>query len=443
MNWRKLPPYRRMPHTRTNRFCHSATAADLDSTEWQSIPELAQTEADLTLIFLAPNSIKYIYPNNDPFFSANYYVDLGSYAGVNLSYFSADEYVNVMACQDQYQYCNGGDKNKCTPLTGYQQAYAAINSTKVGLNMIQESIATRIILNSRTLSTYHSIGGRGAQALRVSETVQDRNQMARVPDNQWQVEVSSWFAVSMARLQRSAVEFAAPSLSKSEYPPGSYLQEPEGIAAAMCYSQKVGLVSDTISFSVLGLIIIFAVGVAVILLYLVLEPLVAWFQRKTNAGGYRRVRWVMDDKMQVQRMMFEEAGMGGVWTNLDGTIPITEGKAVFADLHHVDPQNPRLGRQWTGKGDDGLVQQGNSAVSTTAATHPYDDQYVSPIGEYNPVLGTATVVPMPTPYPSEKPNGQHAQQYQVYQKQVYHALTPQGGHSPAGSLDNGRSPNTH
>lgn len=459
------------------RLCYSATAADLDSPLWQSIPELAQTDADLTLIFLAPNAIKYSYPNNDPFFGANYYVEGGSYAGVNLSYFSADEYVNVMACQDQYQYCNGDEEDKCTPLTGYQQAYAAINSTNVGLNMVQESIATRIILNSRTLSTYHSIGGRGAQALRVSETIQERNQMAPIPDNQWQVEVASWFAVSMARLQRSAVEFAAPSLSKTAYPAGSYLQEPEGISRAMCYSQKVGLVSDTISFSVLGLVIIFAVGLAAILLYLILEPLVAWFQRKTNSGGgggYRRVRWVLDDKMQVQRMMFEEAGMGGVWTNLDGAIPVTESKDVFADLHHVDPRHPRLGRQWTGK-DDGafiITPQGDPVVSTAAdtvaataaavaAVSPDEEHYVSPIGEYNPVLGIATAVPMPTPYPypypspSEKTNGQHQpqkhqpqqqqqqQQYQVYQKQVYRALTPQRGYSPEGSLDNGRLPNAY
>jgi hypothetical protein len=351
-----------------------------------------------------------------------------------------------MACQDQYQYCNGDDEKRCTPLTGYQQAYAAINSTNIGLNVVQQSVASRIILNTRTLSMYHSIGGRGAQALRVSETIQERNQMAHIPDNQWQLEVASWFAVSMARLQRSAVEYAAPSLRKTEYPAGSYLYEPEdAISHAMCYSQKVGLVGDTISFSVLGLVIILAVGVAVILIYLVLEPLVAWFQRKTNAGGYRRVRWVMDDKMQVQRMMFEEAGMGGVWTNLDGAVPVTENKDVFGDLHHVDPRQPRLGRQWSTKADGTFFQQGNSPV--VAAAPPTldhrDDHYVSPIGEYNPVLGTATVVPMPTPYPNEKQGTGHQQHYHVHQKQVYHALTPQRGHSPNGSLDNGVPPNVY
>ena len=87
------------------------------------IPELKPADSDLTIIFLAPNAIKYNHPTSDPFFSANFYVELGSYGGVNLSYFSADEYVSAMACADQYQYCNVADaSSECTPLTGYQPA---------------------------------------------------------------------------------------------------------------------------------------------------------------------------------------------------------------------------------------------------------------------------------------------------------------------------------
>ena len=57
-------------------------------------------DADLTIIFLAPNAIKHSYPLSDPLFSAIFYVDLGSYNGANLSYFTADEYVSRMACAD-------------------------------------------------------------------------------------------------------------------------------------------------------------------------------------------------------------------------------------------------------------------------------------------------------------------------------------------------------
>jgi hypothetical protein len=113
----------------------------------------------------------------------------------------------------------------------------------------------------------------------------------------------------------------------------------------MCHSQKVSYTGTTVSFSVLGVVIILAVGGAVILTYLVLEPFVAWVQRRSQLGEFRRLKWIMDDKFQVQRMAFEEAGMGGSWRNLDGSVPVTGQKGVqFGDLHGVDSAAPRLGK---------------------------------------------------------------------------------------------------
>ncbi|RVX69850.1 hypothetical protein B0A52_05684 [Exophiala mesophila] len=333
-----------------------ATQAPLDATQWTSIPELDQTSADLTLIFLASNSIKYTYPTNDPFFSANFRVDLGTFAGVDLSYYSADEYVGVMACQDQYQYCSVNmAENQCTPLTGYQQAYSYINetsSTSLEFNSLQFAVASRLILTSRALSIYHSIGGRGASALLASETVQNQNQLSELSSTQWQREVSSWYDVSLAKMQRSAVEYAASSVSKDAFPPGSYLEEPfDAATKALCYSQKVGILGDTVSFSVLGLVIVLAVGMVIIIVFFLLEPTVSWLQSRGVRGGpgsFRRVRWILDDKLQVQRMMFEEAGMGGKWTNLDGHVPVTEARdVIFGGLEGVDFKEPRLGRSQT------------------------------------------------------------------------------------------------
>ncbi|EXJ72608.1 uncharacterized protein A1O5_03754 [Cladophialophora psammophila CBS 110553] len=333
----------------------NAIQVPLDDIGWLPISQLDPVDADLTIIFLASNAIKYSTPNSDPFFSANFYVELGSWNGVNLSYFSADEFVSVMACADQYQYCSLGDghavdRSKCTPLTGYQQAWTALNSTAVNLNGMQYGVASRIALNSRGLSTFHAIGGRGAQALRAQDTISDRVQQVTLPDDQWQVEVSNWFAVSLARLQHALFEYAAPSVAKVDMPVGTYLQVPfDELSRAMCRSQKVSLSGDTVSFSVLGVIIILAVGGAIALLYLLMEPVVGWVQTRLQWGEFRRVRWVMDDKMQVQRMAFEGAGMGGAWTNLDRSVPVTMKKdVVFGDLGGVDFGAPRLGHQ--GKG---------------------------------------------------------------------------------------------
>lgn len=314
-----------------------------------------------------------------------------------------------MACADQYQYCNGddgdNDNTKCTPLTGYDQAWASLNSSAMGLNDAQYTVASRIALSSRALSTFHSIGGRGAQALRAQDTIYDRVQQIPLPDDQWKVELQSWFAVSMARLQHAMVEYAAPSTSKEAMPVGAYLQEPLDAAShAMCNSQKVSLEGETVSFSVLGVAVILAVGTAVVLIYLLLQPLVGWIQRRMKLGEYRRVRWVMDDKMQVQRMAFEEAGMGGTWTNLDGSVPVTQGRDVFGDLSDVDFNAPRLGKQWIAAKKDVAGSEDNVVLSPLL---------------HQPLIDTKSPAQMQMHY--AKPN----RPYQVYQAPVYQALTPQ------------------
>ncbi|KIW73509.1 hypothetical protein PV04_01622 [Phialophora macrospora] len=374
----------------------------LDAAAFLAIPELNPPDADLTIIFLASNAIKYNYPTSDPFFSANFYVDLGSYNGINLSYFSADEYVSVIACTDQYQYCNGNDRARCTPLTGYQQAWAAIDATKLNLNEVQYTVASRIALSSRSLSTFHSISGRGASALRAQETIYDRVQQVVLPDDQWQIELANWFAISLAKLQQAIVEYAAPSVKAEDMPVGAYLQEPLDTASkAMCYSQKVAFTGSTVSFSVLGVVIILAVGGVMILLHLVMEPLVGWIQRLFQWGEFRRARWVMDDKFQVQRMGFEEARMGGEWTNLDGGVPVTKrGDVLFGGLHGMDLKTPRLGKQWAEK--TGL----DSEIVTPS---DFADESASSIQ-------STTLSQQQSPF---------QYQYQLYRKPTYQALPRQ------------------
>jgi hypothetical protein len=384
----------------TDASSNSAIQALYNDSTFVPIDDLTPDMYDLTIIFLAANAIKYRYPTSDPFFSANFYVDLPSLSRQNLSYFSADEYVSAMACADQYQYCNAGsleNSAECTPLTGYQQAFMALNSTRLNLNDLQYSTATRLALSSRSLSTFHSISGRGAAALKAQETIYDRVQQVRLPSTQWKLEIEFWFATALAKLQHSIVEYTAPTLSKSNMPVGTYLQDPLTTAdRALCYSQKVSVTASTVSFSVLGLSITIAVGGLIILIYLLLEPVVGFLQRRYGWGEFRRVRWIMDDKFQVQRMMFEEADMGGIWIKTNGGVPVTEGKGhVFSDLHDVDFERPRLGR---------MSSKGGVSGSTTPT----------------PQMGYASNHGAGFAMANEAP----VRSSVVYQKQMYQALQP-------------------
>ncbi|KPI39496.1 uncharacterized protein AB675_5103 [Cyphellophora attinorum] len=310
----------------------SITASPGSSAGWNPIDELARTDADISLIFLAPNSIQFYKPNTDPMFAATTKFDAGSTASIDGTYYTSDNWVNIMACTDQYQYCHpnsnpADNKDQCTPLTDYATAWTSIYDPKLNLNDVQQLVASRIALNSRALSIHHGISGRGASALRATEYVSERAQLEIKP-NQWQVEVNSWFDVGLARLQRSIVEYAT---GPDFLPEGTYLQRPgstDVISKAMCGSQMVRSADGTVSFSVLGISIIFAVGALIIFIYLILETCIGFLQRKMRWGDYRRVRWVMDDKLQVQRMAFEGAGMGGEWRNLSGNVPVTAHAAM-------------------------------------------------------------------------------------------------------------------
>ena len=163
----------------------------------------------------------------------------------------SDEYVNVMACTGEHQYCNPTD-SQCTPLAGASQPFESINTTS--MNAIQTTTAMLIGLSTGQTSLSNSVGGRGAPALRALETVNDLSQAPLSP-NQWQIEVSSWFATELAKLQRSIVEYAT---GPSNVGPGSHVQkfEDDLITTALCGSQKVHTNGTTIVFSMLGVGII-------------------------------------------------------------------------------------------------------------------------------------------------------------------------------------------
>jgi hypothetical protein len=51
---------------------------------------------------------------------------------------------------------------------------------------------------------------------------------------------------------------------------------------------------------------------------------VGWIGLKSH------LNWVLDDKLQLQRMVFEARGVS--WTNTQGSIPVTEGGERFPSL---------------------------------------------------------------------------------------------------------------
>lgn len=325
-----------------------------------------------------------------------------------------------MACTDQYQFCNPllPESTACTPLFGSHDAFTNIAS--ISLNALQQTTASLIYYNLRPTSMYYSIYNRGAGALRAQEKVILLAQ-SDITDTHWHTEVTSWFDTALAKLQRSVMSYAA---GPEHVVPGSHIQKPTGpLTSAMCYSQKISTSSDTVSFSVLGVAIILAIGILIIGIWLTLETAIGWVQRRYNWGDYRRLRWIMDDKMQLQRMAFEEAGMGN-WSKLSSNVPVTEKDQVFGGLRHVDPDQPRLGERWT----TAAPATGMSGLAAAAAASTVT---------YNPTTGRLSGVPTPGMSHSaiasqvNEQNEKKNNGLSVYEKPVYHAITPPGSESGA------------
>ena len=358
---------------------------------WIPIPELNRTDADVAIFVLAQNSIYYDSPVSDAFFSANIVLlspEVGT--GVNLTYYKTDKYISALGCVDQHQFCNPINK-KCTPLTGSNIARGFF--PELAFNARQSATAWRILLQTMFINMYFSAHGRGSNALRASETLSDLEQVG-LPNYQWQVEVDSWMAVGMAKLQQLIVQYATgpPSVAGNSF----VLQPQDSDWQAMCDAQKVRSADGTTSFSVLGVAIILILGAFLILTNLVLDICVGFIQHKLDWGDHKRLQWAIDEKLQLQRLAYEEAGQG-VWSGGASAVPVMRMQDRIGIPKNVDRSHPKLSLANHGRPESIIPLRSGWPQSETSLRHSsvpeaetlmgvkaawYDVQAVEPVPGY-------------------------------------------------------------
>ena len=251
------------------------------------------------------------------------------------SYYLSDRYVNVLGCTDQHQFCNPATGN-CTQLTASDPVFQEIPT--IGLNEVQTATALRLGLPILFMNTYFSVNPRGVNAFRASETIHDGIQVA-LPNNQWITEVSSWFGVSLAKLQQKTIQYATgPSYDIQTIGPSTKEE------VNMCENQIIRSQGGTVSFSVLGLCIILIFGGILIVTSLVIDSLVGLIRRKLDWKKYKSLQWSLDEKLQLQRLAYEEAGQGD-WSGCAGSVPVMKNGVRIGVPKHVDEMHPRLSQR--------------------------------------------------------------------------------------------------
>jgi len=142
--------------------------------------------------------------------------------------------------------------------------------------------------------------------------------------------------VSLAAMQRSAAAFARPAefdvgiggagdgggLDEGNTGDGNslqYITKAEGEMGKLCRGVLARSPAHT-SFSTLKMFLALLLGLLVLASHLLLPKLVAWVQKKTGTGLYKRLAWIEGSAFQLQRMAAEGRG-AGPWEGKEEDVP--------------------------------------------------------------------------------------------------------------------------
>ncbi|KAI1112279.1 hypothetical protein F5Y14DRAFT_463742 [Nemania sp. NC0429] len=307
-------------------------------TTFHPIPELLGKDRDVFIVFLSANGVLFLHKTLDPWFRATEPVILNFLSGKSqVTAYRQDRAASTLACTYQEQYCIAPFSNEsCTPLGPSLEARQLIlqqaSRNEEVFQRIQWAIAAAQNLEPNPLDVVETLG---PQAL-VARRKLLQGEQGNLPLDQWKNEVQHWFDISLAAFQNAYVKTAAgPPTSIHEVG----IQRPaNNEEKKICRNQKV-ISTDYVSFSFLGLMIILVLGLVLIIVSFSLEHLAICIQTRWGGSGHRRLEWITNGTLQLQRLVHEELGIGE-WEDCDDTIPVTRQLDDLAVLDLSNEKHP-------------------------------------------------------------------------------------------------------
>ena len=301
--------YAYVPESTLTGYGYSVFAYESRATgaqEWEPINDLQILDADAAIFFIGFNSIYFSQPSDDPVFAAHRKETLPlSPGGDQGVFYNPDRVVAVMACVEQYRFCNPNN-NACTSFVGRHQLQDSELLSNLGLGGQQRRVANRIAMAAREIGLHNAVQTRQSNALRAQDTTLSSLQLP-LPSNQWQIEVSGWFEEGLSKLQLLVHDYAAPRMANQEGGELRLVTDNNSTIDsvgqdALCENQLTRDLQGTISFSGLGLIIIFGIGCIITFLSLMIEQVGRFAQNlfSVEYRDYRQTRWKFDDLLQLQ-----------------------------------------------------------------------------------------------------------------------------------------------
>lgn len=180
-------------------------------TSWRPIPALKITDADIIILFLSANWVRFSSEVQDPWYLAHRKVEPAIYA---------DEASSPIACKIQQQFCypDLSGASRCERFAGMYDDSAAFE--------YKERQKATYVWTSTVMSQLHDVYNiasvLGASAL-ASKFQMMGSIQGPIPDNQWQIDLEYMHNITLANLQSAAVTIARgpsnPTLLKYVSPP--------------------------------------------------------------------------------------------------------------------------------------------------------------------------------------------------------------------------------
>ncbi|KAI0435284.1 hypothetical protein F5Y09DRAFT_349536 [Xylaria sp. FL1042] len=325
---------------------------------------LRRPDADIFLIFLSGNGVQTASPTNDSWYRSNvpsvHQIAEEGRDGVAIAYVP-EEAGSPLGCASQVQVCKGpsGENNSCTVLGSTTDAWtgaAALFGVKeTNLSEYQsfdpliamyadDEDASRYFWLAGIYANYPSAITQPILKLGYQSLDSYKNYFSGVQgqleDDQWKLDVTSWWNISMALQQASFVDSAfGPTY------PGIYQLKQNATNAgqkSICQNQKI-LSTRYTSVSLFGLYFTYIIGVLIIIISFVLEPILSCAQKRWKYQEYENLEWISNETLHLQRLAYDECGQG-TWSNCTESIPVTDADEFLGPLDVTDLEHPKLNK---------------------------------------------------------------------------------------------------
>lgn len=321
------------------------------------IPELDVVDANIYLIFLSSNQVRFAAQSTDPWYTAT--TPAGPRVNLNapetdLNVYWMDEVASPLGCAEKVQFCNPsvpeGSPARCTPMTGSFDVEDTVSSLFDAIEGPGDNIEAR----TRFSYVVKAVGGTGVSGLLLNLGAQSltskysirQGLQGPIPENQWQRDVEHWMSSILVSDQAAFVRTATGPFDPAVAP---WFRAPANrTEQAMCRSQKI-LSTEYASFSILGIALTLVIGGLIIVVSMTLESFLAWFARRFHGQmSYAQLEWCTNETLQLQRLVQEELGMGA-WVGATKAVPTTmQPDQPLGLLDLSDRDHPRIERSREG-----------------------------------------------------------------------------------------------